>query len=82
MKLDVKNIAPNTLTLDYCDIKLGDTTEKDLYFYSAANKIYRHHGLEGKSLEHGSPVQNGISSIKIRFAPDSGFEARFPVFCR
>ena len=42
----VKRLTPNTLTIDYCDLKLAGTVTKDMYYYTAAKKVFKHYGLE------------------------------------
>jgi hypothetical protein len=45
--MTIKRLGPNTLALDYCDLKLGNDTERGLYYYVAQEKIFKHHGLPG-----------------------------------
>jgi len=72
----IKNETPNVLTLDYCDLKLGGKIEKDLYFFNAADKVFRHHGFDGNPWV--SAVQYKTSIIdRNKFADDSGFEASY-----
>ena len=72
----IKNETPNVLTIDYCDIKLGGKVEKDLYFFNAADKIFKHHGFDGNPWV--SAVQYKTSIIdRNKFADDSGFEASY-----
>lgn len=72
----IKRITPNTLTLDYCDIKVGINEEKDLYFYEAQNKIYKYHGLEGNPWSRAVQYKTNILD-KNNFGPNSGFEATY-----
>jgi hypothetical protein len=37
----VKRLQSNTLTLDYCDLKVGGKTYESIYFYNAADTIYK-----------------------------------------
>ena len=37
----VKRLQPNTLTLDYCDLTIDGKTYKDIYFYNAADTIFK-----------------------------------------
>jgi hypothetical protein len=34
------------LTIDHCDLRLGNKVEKELYFYDAQRKTFQYHGLE------------------------------------
>jgi hypothetical protein len=72
----VKRASPNVLTIDYCDLKLGNNVEKDLYFYNAADKVFKYHGLDGDPWNHAVQYKTSILD-KNHFAADSGFEAVF-----
>jgi len=72
----VSRVAPNVLTLDYCDITLGGKTEIDLYFYQAQQKAYQHHGLDRNPWDNAVQFKRTILD-KDNFAPASGFEAAF-----
>ncbi len=74
--LSVKRLAPNALTLDYCDLKLGGQTEAGLYYYVAQEKIYKHHGLSGNPWNTAVQYKTAILD-QDKFTPDSGFEATF-----
>jgi len=74
--LAVTRESANILTLDYCDLTLGDRTEKDLYFYEAQLKTFRHHGLDRNPWD--SAVQFKTSFLdKDAFPSGSGFEAAY-----
>ena len=45
-ELSVKNDSLNALTIDFCDLTLGSETWKDLYFWEAADKVFRHFGFK------------------------------------
>ncbi len=75
-KMKIERTGPNTLTLDYCDLKLDGMIEKDIYFYKAADKIFEHHGFAGNPW--GESVQYKTSILdRDNFSEDSGFEADF-----
>jgi hypothetical protein len=74
--LEVKRLAPNTLALDYCDLKLGNNVERGLYYYVAQEKIFKHHGLPGNPWNTAVQYKTAILD-QDKFAPDSGFEATF-----
>jgi hypothetical protein len=74
--LAVARESANILTLDYCDLTLGGRTEKDLYFYEAQLKTFRHHGLDRNPWD--SAVQFKTSIVdKDAFPSGSGFEATY-----
>jgi hypothetical protein len=75
--LVIRRTAPNTLTLDYCDIKLGKKEYKDIYFYKAADIIFKYYGLAGNPWSMAVQYKTDILD-KNTFPKNSGFEARFP----
>ncbi len=74
--LSVQLLSPNVLTLDYCDLTLGGGKEKELYFYDAQQKIFRHHGLERNPWDSAVQFKTGIID-RDDFPEDSGFTADF-----
>jgi hypothetical protein len=74
--MTVKRLGPNTLALDYCDLKLGGQIERGLYYYVAQEKIFKHHGLPGNPWNTAVQYKTSILD-QDKFAPDSGFEATF-----
>ena len=75
-ELTVRNDSPNTLTLDYCDLRLGTQEEKGLYFYTASDKIFKFHGFEDNPWVSSSQYKTNILD-KDHFAPGTGFTAAF-----
>jgi alpha-L-rhamnosidase len=74
--LVVEPLAPNVLTLDYCDLVLRGRTEKDLYFYDAQRKTFEAHGLGRNPWDSAVQYKTNILD-KDKFPADSGFEAVF-----
>lgn len=75
-EVKVRQSKPNVLTLDYCNLKLGNTVEKDIYFFQAADKIFKYYGFEGDPWN--SAVQYNTSIIdRNNFPANSGFEASY-----
>ncbi len=74
--LSIRPLAPNVFTLDYCDLSLGEKTEKDLYFYDAQRRIFQHHGLERNPWDSAVQFKTNIID-KNKFAGDSGFKAEY-----
>ncbi len=66
---------PNVLVLDYVDVRVGDETKKNTYFYEASRWTFRKHGLRGNPWD--SAVQFRDELIKKTFVSDSGFEATY-----
>jgi hypothetical protein len=77
--VQVARTSPNTLTLDYCDLDLGGgIAEKDLYFYRAADRVFRHFGLDGNPWSRAVQYRSEILD-KDRFPEGSGWSAAFPL---
>jgi hypothetical protein len=74
--LSIRPLAPNVLTLDYCDLTLGKETDRDLYFYEAQRRIFQHHGLERNPWDSAVQFKTDIVD-KDNFADDSGFTADY-----
>ena len=75
--LQIRRLQPNAIKLDYCDLRLGERTETDLYAPSASEKVFKHFGFTA-----GNPWNTAVqfrTSILDRnqFPADSGFEADF-----
>lgn len=80
----VQRLAPNTLTLDYCNLQLGGHTYKDLYFYNAADTIYKHflktiYGYNYNPWSNAVQYRTRILD-KDTFGNNTGFEAGFPFY--
>jgi hypothetical protein len=73
----VKRLAPNAIRIDYCDLKLNGKTEEEVYFYRAADKVFKAHGFEGGNPWSTSVQYKTAILDRNKFAPESGFEATF-----
>jgi len=74
--LAVQALAPNVLTLDYCDLAVAGRTEKDLYFYDAQRKVFQAHGLDRNPWDSAVQYKTNIVD-RDKFPAASGFEAVF-----
>lgn len=74
--LKIKRLDPNLLTLDYCDLTVGGSSQKNLYFYQAQQKTYRWHGWSRNPWDSGVQYLDEIIS-RNRFAPGTGFRADY-----
>ena len=74
--LKVEPLAPNILTLDYCDLTIAGKTEKDLYFYDAQRKTFQANGLDRNPWDSAVQYKTNIVDLD-KFPPNSGFEAVF-----
>lgn len=68
--------APNVLTLDHCDIRLGDAVHRNLYFYEAQTRVFQFHGLDRNPWDGAVQFKTDILDRNV-FPGDSGFEADF-----
>ncbi len=75
-QLVIRAEAPNVLTIDYCDLKLGDKVLKDLYFYDAQLRAFQHHGLERNPWDSAVQYRTNILDLD-KFPAESGFEATY-----
>lgn len=73
---EIRAEDPNVLTLDYCDLRLGGKSEKDLYFYDAQRKTFEHHGLGRNPWDSAVQFKTNILDLN-KFTADSGFEADY-----
>ncbi len=75
--LEVEMNDVNVLTLDYCDLNLDGKVEKDIYFFNASNKIFKHYGFDGNPW--GESVQYKTSIVdRNNFLDKLGFEVSYP----
>lgn len=80
-KTEIKRLDPNTLTLDYCDLKVDGKTYQDMYFYNAADTIYKVYLKEIYGYNY-NPWSNAVqyrSRImdKNQFDSTTGFEVSY-----
>jgi hypothetical protein len=82
--MEVKALSPNMLTLDYCDLHLDGKDYEDIYFYNAADSIFKYHLKEPYGFNYNPwsiAVQYRTNILdKNRFDSLSGFDAVFPFY--
>ncbi|MBR9998084.1 MAG: hypothetical protein KFF73_03895 [Cyclobacteriaceae bacterium] len=80
----VEAVSPNVLTLDYCDLTIDGMVYEGMYFYNAADTIYKHHLKEPYGFNHNPwsiAVQYRTSILdKNSFDSLSGFDVIFPFY--
>ncbi len=69
----VRRVSPNVLRIDYCDLKLDNAVEQDLWFDRAAQKAFQRHGFSGNPWA-GTQYKSEFLD-RDKFPADSGFEA-------
>ena len=75
--LKIDRVSSNTLTLDYCDLFLDQHKEKGLYYYTAANKIWQHHGFkEDNPWVNATQYKTDVID-RDTFGLKSGFDAEY-----
>lgn len=77
----IKRLESNTLTLDYCDLEVGDKSYKDLYFYNAADTIYKEYMKDIYGYNY-NPWSNAVQyrtriMDKNEFDSTTGFEVKY-----
>ncbi len=73
----ISRLHPNVLTLDFCDVKLGDTLLQAVHVYDAADTVYRHHGFK-----EGNPWNTSVqfkeqTVERDTFTAGTGFTATY-----
>ena len=74
--LKIKRNLPNILTIDFCDLKIGDKTWKDLYFYQAQTETFKAVGMPKSPWDNSVQYKTEIAD-KNKFPEGSGFTADF-----
>lgn len=75
-KVKAARITPNVLTIDFCDLKIGDKTWKDLYFYQAQTETFKAVGMPKSPWDNS--VQYKLEIIdKAKFPAGTGFTADY-----
>ncbi|MBI4908776.1 MAG: hypothetical protein HY820_34465 [Acidobacteria bacterium] len=72
----VKRATANTLRIDYCDLHIGDNVDRDIYFYAAQEKVFKHFGLDTNPWNHAVQYKQSILD-RNNFPPGSSFTADF-----
>ncbi|HLA60082.1 MAG TPA: hypothetical protein VK622_15010, partial [Puia sp.] len=75
--LQVIRKMDNSLSIDFCDLEIGDTVLRDAHVYDAADKAFKFHGFSDGNPWNTS-VQFGDQTIKRdHFPASSGFTAKY-----
>jgi hypothetical protein len=75
----VNRLVPNVLTIDYCDLKINGETQKDIYVFNAAEKLFRNVGFNKQPWVREVQYKTDIID-RNNFTEDSGFEATYKFF--
>jgi hypothetical protein len=74
--LEVRRLALNVLTIDYCDLKIGGAENIDIYYLKAADTVFRHYGFDGNPWSTAVQYKTSILD-RNHFPRDSGFDATY-----
>jgi hypothetical protein len=73
----IQRLFDNSLTIDFCDVKIGDTLLKDINTYYAADTVFKHYGFNDGNPWNTS-VQFKDNTIKRdTFSKGTGFTADY-----
>jgi len=80
-KTQIKRLQPNTLTLDYCDLKIDGNSYRDMYICNAADTIYKVYLKEPYGTNY-NPWSNAVQYRtrildKNEFNESTGFEVSY-----
>ena len=73
---EIRPESPNVLTIDYCDLRIGNKLEKNLYFYDAQRRTFEFHRLGRNPWDSAVQYKTNILDLD-KFPPNSGFEATY-----
>ncbi|GAB3807564.1 alpha-L-rhamnosidase [Spirosoma humi] len=73
----VKPSEANVLTIDFCDVTMGDTTRKDLQVYAATDWVFKRHGLKDGNPWNTSVQYKKNTLAKDTFGPQTGYRATY-----
>jgi len=76
-RLEIIPSSDNVLVLDYCLLTMGADHQSEQYFYSASDKIFKHHGFEDNPWVSSSQYRTGILDRDTFKTGKSGFRADF-----
>jgi hypothetical protein len=76
--MQIMRTEPNVFKLDYCTVRIADTTWNGIYAPTASDLIFKQFGFQDGN-PWNTAVQYHTSILdRNRFPSDSGFEADFP----
>lgn len=74
--LKIARNSLNVLTIDFCDLKIGDKTWKDLYFYQAQTETFKAVGMNKSPWDNSVQYKSTIVDNN-KFPEGSGFTADY-----
>jgi hypothetical protein len=76
-KTVVSAINPNILNLDYVELSMGKFKNEPMYFYTAANEIWKAHGYPDNPWVSSSQFKKELVDADT-FPAGSGFTVTYP----
>jgi hypothetical protein len=70
-------VSDNVLVLDYCNLTMGEIENEEHYFYTASDKIYKHHGWPDNPWVSSAQYRTEILDRDTFMADRSGFRADY-----
>ena len=67
----------NTVTIEFCDLLLGDELTKDLHTYNAADKVYKYYGFKNGNPWNTSVQFRTRTVDRDTFGTNTGFTATY-----
>lgn len=77
--INAKAISPNILILDYVELSMGKYNDTPMYYYTAGNEIWRHHGYPDNPWVSSSQFKTDLTDAD-HFDDDSGFSVCYPFY--
>lgn len=78
-KPKVTRVNPNILTLDYVELTLDEFEKEPMYFYTAANEIWKAHGFPDNPWVSSSQFKTELVD-KEPFPEGTGFTVHYPFY--
>jgi hypothetical protein len=69
--------AENALTIEFCDLQLGDELTKDLHTFNAADKVYKYYGFKNGNPWNTSVQFKTQTVDRDKFDANTGFTATY-----
>ena len=76
-KSKITRLGPNILNLDYVELTMGKYKNEPMYFYTAANEIWKQHGYQDNPWVSSSQFKTDLVDAD-NFEKGSGFIATYP----
>jgi hypothetical protein len=76
-KTIVERSTDNSLTIDFCDVKIGDTLMKNMNVYYAADTVFKHYGFNDGNPWNTSVQYKNNTIKRDTFSKGTGFTADY-----